>query len=805
MVESVHHHRSTLKQQNKSFKSKHATKSALRDAAKGRVPRQSPKASSTNNNASQLRHNRRNTAKQSQAKKRSALVSATRLFNGVDGAPRIVAVVPLSDDINSAKAIAALAKSLDISTEDVPEKGIWKMKADRFKTSLQFLSLPYKDFYSTLDACKAADYVLFLLSPTVEVNDWGDTLLRTLQAQGLPTVVTAVAADDSIDPKSRQGILKSLLSFIQYFVPTQTRVYDLHSSSDRLNALRALSEGKPDDARWREGRSYLVAEDFEWEASDGQEDEGTLKVTGIVRGTSLSANRLIHIPNFGDYQISKILSAPLPRRSKSHANGDMEIEPTILAEPDSENADSLVSSNDPDDMANEQTWPTEEEMQGVGDEQDMEDSLPDAKNGTTPKTVRKIPKGMSEYQAAWIVDDDEEDGDKEDGDSDKENGSEEMKEDVEEEEMVDMPMEDDDEIESRRTVAFEDLDNEEEDKQFQSWRNRKREEEDDLNFPDEIDTPQDVPARTRFQRYRGMRSFRTSPWDPYENLPRDYARIFQFEDYKRTERAVRRRAEEEIGTIEPGTRVTIHIHNVPKQAATQSSSPLILFAVLQHEHKVSVLNFTIQRNTEYEGSVRSKDPLILCVGARRLEVNPIYSQHTRGGGKGANNVHKFERYLRHGATYVATIYGPVVFGKQPCVLLRKSETDEQAPHLVAMGTFHDPDTTRVIAKRIILTGHPFKVHKKTATVRYMFFNAEDIAYFKPIQLHTKYGRTGHIRESLGTHGYLKAHFDGPINQMDTVCMSLYKRVFPKWATLWKDARIKNTSARQDESGDAMEE
>ena len=30
---------------------------------------------------------------------------------------------------------------------------------------------------------------------------------------------------------------------------------------------------------------------------------------------------------------------------------------------------------------------------------------------------------------------------------------------------VDMPMEDDDEIESRRTVAFEDLDNEEEDKQ----------------------------------------------------------------------------------------------------------------------------------------------------------------------------------------------------------------------------------------------------------------------------------------------------------------------------------------------------
>jgi hypothetical protein len=141
-----------------------------------------------------------------------------------------------------------------------------------------------------------------------------------------------------------------------------------------------------------------------------------------------------------------------------------------------------------------------------------------------------------------------------------------------------------------------------------------------------------------------------------------------------------------------------------------------------------------------------KDPLTLCFGPHRLRANPIYSQHTRGGGKGTNNVHKFERYLRHGVTCVATIYGPVAFGKQPCVLLRETSdlegklmpfhylgldyllvadalrSDSTAPQLVAMGVFLNPDTTRVIAKRIILTGHPFKVHKKTATVRYMFFN-----------------------------------------------------------------------------------
>lgn len=87
---------------------------------------------------------------------------------------------------------------------------------------------------------------------------------------------------------------------------------------------------------------------------------------------------------------------------------------------------------------------------------------------------------------------------------------------------------------------------------------------------------------------------------------------------------------------------------------------------------------------------------------------------------------------------------------------------------------------RICLKRVTLSGAPFKINKKTCVVRLMFHNADDINWFKPVELRSKYGRRGHIKETVGTHGHFKAVFDQHLTSMDTCMMTLYKRVYPKW-------------------------
>ena len=162
----------------------------------------------------------------------------------------------------------------------------------------------------------------------------------------------------------------------------------------------------------------------------------------------------------------------------------MDIEIDVLAQRNDEEADDLVSTNEVDDMANEQTWPTEEELNVGAMAAAAGESVPDAKKGTTPKAVRRVPKGTSAYQAAWLIDEDDARGSEEDwtdtASDDGETpqlsfnfaGSDGTKEEKPAENEVEVPLlADEEEMEelteeiTSKAARFEDMDLEEESKQ----------------------------------------------------------------------------------------------------------------------------------------------------------------------------------------------------------------------------------------------------------------------------------------------------------------------------------------------------
>lgn len=227
----------------------------------------------------------------------------------------------------------------------------------------------------------------------------------------------------------------------------------------------------------------------------------------------------------------------------------------------------------------------------------------------------------------------------------------------------------------------------------------------------------------------------------------------------------------------------LHIKDVPTGVASKlcmlaKTIPIIACGLLQHESKVSVLHFSVRKHDTYTAPIKSKEELIFHVGFRQFVCRPIFSTDNISSDK-----HKMERFLHAGQFSVASIYAPISFPPLPLIVL-KSEPTSASPSVAAVGSLRSIDPDRIILKRIILTGYPQRVSKKKATVKYMFHNPEDVRWFKPVEVWTKCGRRGRIKEPLGTHGAMKCILNGVLQQHDTLCMSLYKRMYPKWPQHW---------------------
>ena len=123
---------------------------------------------------------------------------------------------------------------------------------------------------------------------------------------------------------------------------------------------------------------------------------GTLKLFGYLRGRNLNVNSLVHLPSLGTYQMSEIYEL---KRNAVEKNGDVW---DLVQLADQAKQESLEKEAHYDEMNAEQTWPTEQEL--------AEAQIKPVK--------KKVPKGTSDYQAAWILDSDEEEVTDESGEED---------------------------------------------------------------------------------------------------------------------------------------------------------------------------------------------------------------------------------------------------------------------------------------------------------------------------------------------------------------------------------------------------
>lgn len=684
------------------------------------------------------------------------------------------------------------------------------------------------------------------------ISERGDRILSTLKTQGIPRVATILAKtgadpeigddydddDDHMTTQSarsiRRGNLKrktDIKKYVSRFATTEFGVNNdkvievilrgghlgggpggnaadgsvvvvvdpvVHKTRILADSLvRTLCTMAASPANWvsHVPRSYILADSHSYDSESEQ-----LTITGYVRGlTPFDVNTLMHVPNVGTFSCKFLRKAKNPSVRENQKDTTMEDDSDVI-ESDPMKRESLDMFAAPDALDGEQNL--------VGFDEEDEDL--DGDDGDGKKTtdgsgqIFARPTGWSDYQTAWLdgVDNDAIDA----NDFDHGELAEELNK------------------KSSQSVATNAMDLDEANEISKEERQalveqRRKQQQEDQEFPDEVQVDEEEKARDRFARYRSLKSFKKSHWDPKENLPDSYASIFHFANFKSTQRAVMAEMKDMVkeaeacnghfwngqkkstgwpqdetkmgegsddeddsilmGCVPSGSYISIALEGVKSENFHGlGENPLICaVSLLPHENKVSVLHMGLSncKDSTSEVPVKSKDLLTFRCGWRTWTGRPVFSQNNLNCDK-----HKFERFLPpEGNFFAASVFGPVTYTPCPVLAFREVQGRKE---LVAYGSMIGADADRIIVKRIILTGYPVRVHKRFATVKYMFYDPEDVKWFKPAELTTKHGLNGKIEQSVGEHGTMKCLFNAPIKQHDTVCLCLYKRIYPKFAS-----------------------
>jgi pre-rRNA-processing protein TSR1 len=93
--------------------------------------------------------------------------------------------------------------------------------------------------------------------------------------------------------------------------------------------------------------------------------------------------------------------------------------------------------------------------------------------------------------------------------------------------------------------------------------------------------------------------------------------------------------------------------------------PVVATGLLQHEAKLSVVNFSVKKVTGYAPAIANKEELLLVFGVRSFLARPVWSSDDSGADK-----HKMQRFLQAGVPAVGSIYAPIMYAPQPVLAFK---------------------------------------------------------------------------------------------------------------------------------------
>lgn len=837
-----HHHRSSLKQKNKSFKARKSSLSISK--SKGRTIKTNSSlyesiSKKTNRNLSKLDRKNKILQQRNHNKSLSNQSSNSRMCKNI----LLISITP-DTHYDHAKIC--------------PEKN--GNNNQNIKEPFRIFHYQMSDIENILSISLICDFIVFVAN--VDYNDYlckeSKLLFSVLRARGFSGIALLLLTLSSSNHPSILSNDNNPINIqdrnrwhkiINSEIPLKKTIIDIR---DIFKYKMVFDQSGKHVPTCMNSRSWLLSDSHEFSHDDN--DSKTLLIYGHLEGmrgtkcSPLSANQLVHIPRMGMCIIEKIESismngeeslvqirdSQLIKEDDEDGNEDEDDEDYSSLDENMEMEDGIEERDG--DMGDENdsnySFNNEKDKKSVMLTQKTESSIMN-KNGkafsikSIPKRKIKVPKGTSAYQAEWLIDSENDVKEYNDEDGSEEEDQEEYEMEMKRENFKrnggksvyseQFTFNDNENSDENNLFKDDPMEIEREDKMEFKMEN----ENENKCFPDEVEIPDGQTARHRFHKYRGVQSLKLSKWESINDIPCEYGQIVKFDNFKQT---INRNLKSGKGKspFKFGDRVKITIKklvsndqlnnfnldsNLEAMDFSNSSISLnefdfshfdssnsffLLIGLFEHEEKYSVINFTV-KNVDLDMEIVSKRDYIAVIGFRTFVINPLFSEYSQSHSMN----HRYLKSFEPGSRAVGSFYGPVTLSHSAPVLLFTKNSDnnngqfdgereektiplDSLISLVGTGSLLYPDPDRCILKRITLSGHPFKIHSRIVIVRFMFDNPEDIIWFKPVELVTNQtNRRGHIVESLGTHGYMKCVFDGQIKSGERIALHLYKRVFPK--------------------------